>query len=193
MLIVLIVVGILTTTLYQRYSSTVNRHSALDAATKVVALGLANKRNATDHKGRYVHRLRDQGSLFDCDEAECLPCNGPVCPSCNLLACKYVTKKSVESKNFIFNAVSPEYNGPACGIGQPEAPPYIIACASEGDIVKDEEGEGDPVFTIKYTGWAYTYHTDGVVLAHFGAPDPVIQNDGRKGASIKDYDLVDNK
>ena len=187
LIVVLLVIAILASFTYKRMDQTVSRAEALDVASRLVALGLANKRNASDHKGRYVHRRRKRGMLFNCDNAKCLPCNGKVCPSCNLIACKYIDRALVIDNAFFLNAVSPASERKACGLPQPEKGPKIIACASEGNVLKKTDETGNARFKIRYGGWAYSYHTDGDVRAYGGAPVP----SGRKspqGSRASDYD-----
>jgi len=187
LIVVLLVVALLATAAYENMNKTVSNSQALDVASRLVALGLANKRNALDNKGKYVHRRRKRGMLFDCDNAKCLPCTGEVCPSCNLLACKYVEKMLVIDKDFFMNAVSPASGRKACSLPQPKKGPPIIACASEGSVLKQINKKGKTRFKIRYGGWAYSYHTDGDVRAHGGAPVPA-RKKSPNGWRASDYD-----
>ncbi len=175
LVIVLFVLGIIAALAAKQMIGTVTNERAQTAATRLTALGLANRRYAFDHDGKFVHRLRKLGSLFECDNAECLPCDGPVCPSCNLIACKYVDKMAVTDPNFYLNAVSPESGLPACGIPQPEKGSPIIACASQGSLTEeeDDDAKGQTRYRVEYLGWAYTYHKDGTTRPHGGAPIPI--------------------
>jgi Tfp pilus assembly protein PilE len=171
-LIVLLLIGTIVVLGAKRQSKTVREARARDAVRRLVAVGLANRRYADDNDGRFSHRIRTAATLDGCGRKRCEPCRGEVCDSCALVACRYLDAELAASKHYRINAVSPLHEA-GCGIAQPESGAPMVACARSGEIrwkgEPAEQGES-PQYDVVYTGWGYSYHADGSVRNHFGAP-----------------------
>jgi len=153
----------------RHHAKSVKLERARDAARRLSALGTANRMFASDHGGRYAHRTRTAATLEGCPDTACRPCATPSCPSCSLFACRYADVSLGQTAHYWINAVSPREAG-GCGLPRPETGSPMVACASAGEIRWLDSDAAPPEYEIVYHGWAYSYHEDGSIRPHRGAP-----------------------
>ena len=171
LIVVVLLIGILTSIAVPQYLNTVETGKADDAVATVNMIGTTNKMFALDHGGAYVYGPfpTATGGSGSCGGAAtpvvCKDTNmttglagtpSKVSGACYLVACKYLADQDWGDKPYTYNACEPVAGG-----GGTNCAPSLTAAT----------GRLTPA-SSPYNTWVYTVTQAGVISGTVGAPPP---------------------